>query len=116
MVHSQGAPPPYSGPSARTVELYRRALYLWDVLRNLPLSLVNLLLLRPLHYCLGGLLPVVRPLTLYRTDVPPNAAFIMDTLMNVMGHQVLADGVFNADPHAVRGVTLALYHWAGCSR
>jgi len=90
----EGPPPPYVGPAAWKVELYRRALKAYDGARNAVIAGIN-----------AATWPVRRPLGLpgmqrRHTDVPPNSAFIMDTLMKVMGHQVLVNGAFNADPHA----------------
>ena len=90
----EGPPPPYAGPAAWKVELYRKALRAYDGIRNAAVAGINV-----------ATWPVRRPMGLpgigyFQSDIPPNSAFIMDTLMRVMGHQVLVNGAFNADPHA----------------
>jgi aarF domain-containing kinase len=62
-------PTKYAGPSARAIALYRAYGWLKDAL-------------------LGT-----------KTTLPPNGPRLVDTLMRVHGHQLLADGLFNADPH-----------------
>ena len=51
----------------------------------------------------AGLLPGVRRFDMGADDdavlVPINAAKLVDDLLAVMGHEVLIDGCFNADPH-----------------
>lgn len=61
----------------------RRFLASRDFVLNVPLRAVNAVawVLR---------LP---PLPLWRTDIPPNSARIMDVLMKVMGHQVRSEDV-----------------------
>ena len=91
-----GMPPPYKGPSAFTLELYRMALKAKDVVINTPFLAANLILY-PLHYATG--LKYVKPFTYYESFIPLNSSFIMDTLLQVHGHQLLHNGAFNADCH-----------------
>ena len=52
-----------------------------DTAVNLPKRCANVLVAR-----------FRRPLPLSKTVLPPNTAWIMDTLLRVHGHQVLVDG------------------------
>lgn len=96
-IQTEGLPPPYSGPSAATIEWYRRGLKLRDALLNIPIRLYNLCLFPVLHLLLPAYF--ARAMGLQRSLIPLNTARIMDTLLLVHGHQLFMDGFFNADPH-----------------
>ena len=89
-IEKEGMPSRYAGPSAAQINAYL-ALVRWrDRALNALLFVFNL---SPLRLLLG-------PLGYRWTTLPPNAPRLMDTLMRVMGTQLLVDGVFNADTHA----------------
>jgi len=75
----------YDGPSAGQIDSYLKYMRWRDWTLNLGVSVYN---------ALGG------KMEYYKTTLPPNAPRIMDTLMRIHGHQLLVDGLFNADPHA----------------
>lgn len=84
-IEKEGIPAKYSGPTAKQIELYKKYIRAKDLILNVGVFTHNLLLKRELKY--------------YNTTIPLNIPQIIDTLMNVHGHQMLKDGVFNADPH-----------------
>jgi len=88
-VKREGLPPPYSGPPAWQIDAYRWALRARDACLNGGRAVANML-----GWPLGWRFEYAR------SEAPLNAARTMDVLMRVMGHQVLRDGYFNADPHA----------------
>ena len=95
-IEQNGMPPPYDGPSSFTLELYRNALRAKDAIINIPLFAANLLLY-PIHRLTG--LKAVKPFSYYESFIPLNSSYIMDTLLQAHGHQLLINGVFNADCH-----------------
>jgi len=90
-IEEEGIPTKYDGPTAKQLERYRQFLKRKDTVINSGVAIYNYTL---------GLLPLVKKLD-YRqpTKTPPNTPRIVDTLMRVHGHQLLKNGVFNADPH-----------------
>lgn len=89
-IETEGIPPKYDGPSARTVVWYRRWLTTKDALHNIPIFLYN----KTLAKLMGG-----DSVPYQRSVLPPNIPRIMDTLMRVHGVQLFCDGCFNGDPH-----------------
>jgi aarF domain-containing kinase len=85
----EGLPPPYNGPSAFQLEVYRRLLASRDVLMNTCIWFGN------------GLLSLFSSARIgyVKSFIPLNSSKIMDTLLKVHGHQLLVNGVFNSDPH-----------------
>jgi aarF domain-containing kinase len=83
----EGLPPPYNGPSAFQLDIYRHWIKMKDAMVNFPRWLFNVFFGR------------WHPLQYQQSFVPLNSARIMDTLLKVHGHQVLVNGYFNADPH-----------------
>jgi aarF domain-containing kinase len=81
-------PAKYEGPSAGTIAAYLRLMRARDFLLNVAVGLYNVSL-----GWAGG------RATYVESCLPPNAPRVIDTLMRVHGTQLLADGVFNADPH-----------------
>lgn len=88
-------PARYAGPSAATINAYLAWRRLLDTALNLGIVLYNL----ALGWCTGRL-------DLVWSAAPPNAPRIMDLVMRVHGEQLLADGLFNADPHGGNFVLL----------
>lgn len=84
-----GLPSLYKGPSAFQMEVYRKLLKTKDGIINLPIWLINIVL---------GTVGI-RKINYYESFIPLNSAYIMDTLLKVHGHQLLVNGVFNADTH-----------------
>lgn len=88
-IEEEGIPAKYEGPSAWKIALYRTACQSYNLLTKSSVGIYN-----------GSLGWIVKPLAYPEPrKVPPNIPRIMDTLMRVHGYQMLADGVFNADPH-----------------
>ncbi|KAL2629290.1 hypothetical protein R1flu_013976 [Riccia fluitans] len=94
----EGLPPPYQGPSATTLQLYRSWLRIWDLIRNYPIWLFNTMVQPLTHAFTLGLISLPKA-PYFHIFIPLNTAKIMDTLVRVHGHQLLVDGFFNADPH-----------------
>ncbi|KAL3687289.1 hypothetical protein R1sor_013598 [Riccia sorocarpa] len=94
----EGLPPPYDGPTASTLQLYRFWLRFWDLIRNYPVWLYNTVLQPVTHAFTLGLVSLPKA-PYFHIFIPLNTAKIMDTLIRVHGHQLLVDGFFNADPH-----------------
>mmetsp|Transcript_31388 Transcript_31388/g.47890 ORF Transcript_31388/g.47890 Transcript_31388/m.47890 type:complete len:560 (+) Transcript_31388:89-1768(+) len=88
-IEEEGIPAKYDGPSAQQIESYLKFLLRKDYLINSSITIYN--------WTLGQFLKKID----YRepTEAPPNTPRIIDTLMRVHGHQLLKNGVFNADPH-----------------
>eukprot|EP01062_Namystynia_karyoxenos_P071465 TRINITY_DN66985_c0_g1_i1.p1 TRINITY_DN66985_c0_g1~~TRINITY_DN66985_c0_g1_i1.p1 ORF type:complete len:614 (+),score=244.91 TRINITY_DN66985_c0_g1_i1:82-1842(+) len=86
----EGLPPPYAGPGPVAIDAYRALLRARDAMANLPRLLWNIT-----APWAGG-----RRCEYTQSLVPPNAARIMQTLLDVHAHQLLVNGCFNADPHA----------------
>jgi aarF domain-containing kinase len=78
----------YNGPSASSIAAYLRYRRAVDATLNLGIALYN----GTLGWLTGGREYV-------HTQLPPNAPRLMDALMRIHGKQLLADGLFNADPH-----------------
>lgn len=95
-IEKNGMPPPYKGPGAFTLEMYRYALMCKDAIFNVPLRMVNLFLY-PVHSVTG--LKMLKPFNYYESFIPLNSSYIMDTLLQAHGHQLLFNGAFNADCH-----------------
>jgi aarF domain-containing kinase len=88
-IETEGIPARYEGESALTISLYRQALQACNWLVKSSIALYN-----------GSIGWVARPMTYPEPiKIPPNIPRIIDTLMRVHGYQLLADGVFNGDPH-----------------
>ena len=88
-IEEEGIPAKYEGHSAWTISLYRKVFQVYNLLARSTVAVYN-----------GSLGWIVKPLPYPEPHkVPPNIPRIMDTLMRVHGYQMLADGVFNADPH-----------------
>ena len=88
-IEEEGIPAKYEGPSAWKISLYRTACQTYNLLAKSSVDIYN-----------GSLGWIAKPLAYPEPrKVPPNIPRIMDTLMRVHGYQMLADGVFNADPH-----------------
>lgn len=84
-----GIPARYEGHSATAIALYRQSLKLYNLIAKSSVTLYNGTLgwlLKPLKY------PEPK-------KVPPNIPRIIDTLMRVHGYQLMADGIFQCDPH-----------------
>jgi len=78
------------GPSASRLAWYKRYLKGHYSVQNAVIGLYN--------GTIGGL--VSKPMAYPPPSIiPPNTPRIIDTLMRVHGHQLLKDGVFQADPH-----------------
>lgn len=88
-IEEEGIPAKYDGPSAQKIDMYRKYMRSKDYLINSSITIYN--------WTLGQFLNKID----YRkpSEVPPNTPRIIDTLMRVHGHQLLKNGVFNADPH-----------------
>lgn len=91
-IETEGIPAKYEGPSAFKIALYRKTFQAYNLLAHSSVALYNGTVgkIRGVKHHL----PYPEP-----QKVPPNIPRIMDTLMRVHGYQMLADGVFNADPH-----------------
>ena len=87
-INEEGIPGPYDGPSASQIQRYKTFLRWRNRVENFAISIYN----RTIGLVLGKK-------EFYKLIEPPNAPRIMDTLMRIHGHQVLVNGVFNADPH-----------------
>ena len=88
-IETEGIPAKYEGASALTISIYRQALQTYNLLVKYSVALYN-----------GSIGMVVQPMTYPEPmKIPPNIPRIIDTLMRVHGYQLLADGVFNGDPH-----------------
>eukprot|EP01113_Clastostelium_recurvatum_P048791 TRINITY_DN8957_c0_g1_i1.p1 TRINITY_DN8957_c0_g1~~TRINITY_DN8957_c0_g1_i1.p1 ORF type:complete len:614 (-),score=113.51 TRINITY_DN8957_c0_g1_i1:100-1941(-) len=78
-------------PPAWALRLYIQYLRIRNATGNMIISLYN--------HSIGFVAPSTR-FGYFSTVKPPlNHAFLMDTLLQVHGHQIFVDGVFNADPH-----------------
>ena len=88
-IEREGIPARYDGPSAAQIEGYLRWMRLRDGAVNAALLCYN--------WSVGLLLGRA---AYWSSAAPPNAPRLMDVLMRVHGAQLLADGVFQADPHA----------------
>ncbi|KAJ3191488.1 hypothetical protein HK101_007670 [Irineochytrium annulatum] len=92
--NKEGMPPPYSGPSAFQVDLYRAWVKVKDNVLNLPLRVYN---------ATFGMLGAGK-FEYFKSFMPLNSARIMQTLLVVHGHQMIVNGLtmsqlFNSDPH-----------------
>eukprot|EP00164_Ancoracysta_twista_P003420 GFYU01004561.1.p1 GENE.GFYU01004561.1~~GFYU01004561.1.p1 ORF type:complete len:646 (-),score=186.86 GFYU01004561.1:56-1993(-) len=76
------------GPSARSVQAYITFLKAKTYTRNVLRGLYN--------YSLGL---VLEPYEYKKVKVPLNLPRLVEELLDVHGHQVLINGVFNGDPH-----------------
>jgi len=88
-IEEDGIPAKYSGPSAFKLGMYRRWLRVRGAVLNAGVSIYN----STISNRRG------KPMGYIESSLPPNTPRIVDTLMNAHGHQLLLDGVFNADPH-----------------
>jgi len=90
-IEEEGIPAKYDGPTAEQLERYRQFLQNKNTILNAGIVFYNYTV---------GLLPTVKRID-YRqlSEMPPNTPRIVDTLMRVHGHQLLKNGLFNADPH-----------------
>jgi len=90
-IEEEGIPAKYDGPTAEQLERYRQFLQKKNTILNAGIVFYNYTV---------GLLPTVKRID-YRqlSEMPPNTPRIVDTLMRVHGHQLLKNGLFNADPH-----------------
>jgi aarF domain-containing kinase len=95
--NEHGLPPVYNGPSALTLELYRKGLAVKDNLLNTPIWLVNQTL-GVLHF-ITRLSLFSHKLGYFKSFIPLNSSFIMNTILEAHGHQLLINGFFNADSH-----------------
>ena len=91
-ITKEGIKDSYEGPSASTIQAYTAGLRLRAWTLNLGIAAYNSIA--------GGLLGYDRCEYYAAPTLPPNAPRIMDLLMRIHGHQLLVDGVFQADPHA----------------
>lgn len=82
---------PYDGPTATELERYLTATRWRDWGLNMAISGYNATV------AAAGL---TAPIELYDTTLPPNVPRLIDALMRIHGHQLLVNGLFNADPHA----------------
>ena len=94
-VEANGLPPPYKGPNAFTLESYRKILQVKDGIINTPFYFVNAAI--GIFNRLTGW--KVTPYIYFKSFIPLNSSFLMDTILQAHGHQLLVDGMFNADPH-----------------
>eukprot|EP00958_Prasinococcus_capsulatus_P016247 scaffold1786_cov398-Prasinococcus_capsulatus_cf.AAC.38 len=90
---AEGLPPPYDGPSATTLALYRNWIKVKTGVANAILRVLNGLIFI-------GTLGLCPRFSLLDPVIPLNSARIMDTLLRVHGHELLEDGYLNGDPHA----------------
>jgi len=90
-IEEEGMPEKYDGPSASQIATYLRYMRLRDSVVNMGIWIYNVLVGQ---WVQDGSMSYVS------TVLPPNAPRVMDTLMRIHGHELLVDGVFNADPHA----------------
>jgi aarF domain-containing kinase len=84
----EGVPAKYDGVSAFQIDIYRRYLALRDALFNSNIFIYN--------YTLGL---ATGKFAYQKSVIPVNTPRIIDTLMRVHGYQLLADGMFQSDPH-----------------
>jgi aarF domain-containing kinase len=96
-IERNGMPLPYNGPSAFTLEIYRNLLKTKDFIINTPLYGINMIL-GTLHF-FTRLSIFQKRIGYYESFIPLNSSYIMDTLLQSHGHQLLIDGFFNADSH-----------------
>ncbi|KAJ3115501.1 hypothetical protein HDU96_000535 [Phlyctochytrium bullatum] len=94
-IEKEGLPPPYRGPSAFELSLYRGALRWKDSLFNAVPYISNGIIFT-INALFGTKLAY---LNYSKSFVPLNSAFIMDTLLKVHGHQMLVNGMYQGDPH-----------------
>ena len=94
-IEKEGIPAKYDGPSALQLEFYRKYLKATDAIANLFIGMYNHTVASPLISKKNG----IKRLEYRNTTLPPNTPQIIDTLMRVHGHQLLVDGIFNADPN-----------------
>lgn len=87
-IESGQMPGRYDGPSAAAIAAYLRWHRFLDAIRNVAVWLYN--------FCAPASWGRKE---YWKTELPPNAPRLMDTIMRVHGLQLLADGVFNSDPH-----------------
>jgi aarF domain-containing kinase len=94
----EGLPPPYSGPSASTIEFFKKLLKVRDLLFNVPAWFINLGISFLSRF---GIVEISRQIKYknYRDDIPINSSKIMESLLTIHGYQLLINGYFNADPH-----------------
>lgn len=81
-------PAKYEGPGAGTIAWYKWGIGVCDMAINTALFVWN----KSLGWLIGHAEYV-------QTSLPPNIPRVVDALMRVHGAQLLADGVFQADPH-----------------
>ncbi|RKP21088.1 ABC1-domain-containing protein [Rozella allomycis CSF55] len=93
----EGLPPPYSGPSSTQIEVYRKLLYLKDRIINIPIHFLNSTFRFLFRYT--GMKIFNKDIPLYKSFIPLNSARIMSILLRTHGHQLLVNGLFNADCH-----------------
>jgi len=90
-IEEEGIPAKYDGPTAEQLERYRQFLQKKNTFMNAGIAVYNYTV---------GLLPTVKRMDYCQlSEMPPNTPRIVDTLMRVHGHQLLKNGLFNADPH-----------------
>ncbi|KAJ3305316.1 hypothetical protein HDV03_001609 [Kappamyces sp. JEL0829] len=94
-IAKNGMPPPYNGPSAFTLEVYRRLVMAKDTCLNAPIYVANASL-SLVSYVTGW---KVKKWSYFSSFIPLNSSFIMKALLDAHGHQLLVNGFFNADPH-----------------
>lgn len=94
----EGLPIAYSGPSAAQIASYRWAVKIKDFFFNIPLCIFNWTIVPCLF---------LTPIPFYDSFIPLNGAMIMETLLQVHGHQLFINGFFNGDPHAGNFLLLA---------
>ncbi|CAB9510773.1 aarF domain-containing protein kinase 1 [Seminavis robusta] len=88
-IEEEGIPDKYEGESALTISMYRKALQAYNLLVKSSVALYN-----------GSLGWITAPMDCPDPrKIPPNIPRIVDTMMRVHGYQLLADGIFNGDPH-----------------
>jgi aarF domain-containing kinase len=90
-----GMPSPYNGPGAFQLEMYKKAVLIKDGILNSPLWVVNTGLALYNYLFKQNR----QPYLYYKSFIPLNSSFVMDTLLKAHGHQLLINGFFNADPH-----------------
>jgi aarF domain-containing kinase len=91
---ANGFPPAGSGATSFQLNVYRSLLMSRDFFLNLPVSFGNLCIAAINMF--GFELQYLQP---FKSFIPLNSAFIMETLLEAHGKQILVDGYFNADPH-----------------
>jgi aarF domain-containing kinase len=91
-IAKNGMPPPYNGPSSLTLELYRKWIMTKDAFMNAPIVVANAFISG--WKLLSGW--AIKPFNPFASFIPLNSSFIMSSLLEAHGHQLLVDGFFNA--------------------